>query len=72
MDEETGEIEPSIVSMECGICKDKHKVECRSGNVKTWINKYASVHYHSDPLSPRSASEQVKAIKAAREKRLKG
>lgn len=60
VDLETGEIEPAIILLRCVKCSEARKVECKTGNVKTWINRFASVHYHSNPLDPNSVSEKIR------------
>lgn len=61
------EIEPSVVVMVCDLCKAEHKAICRTGNVKGWINRYASVHLHGDPLDPARVHAMAEAAKRSRE-----
>ena len=66
VDEETGEVDPSIVRIVCGVCNATHRVDCKTGNVRGWINRFASVHYHADPLDPKQAVRQAEVARAAR------
>jgi len=61
VDRATGEVEPSIVRMRCGRCGEEYKVACRTGNVRGWVNKFAKVHFHGDPLDPKQVTMQAQA-----------
>lgn len=55
VDPETGEAEPQLVRMRCGVCGDEHRVLCSSGAVRQWVLQFAKVHLHRDPLKPPAA-----------------
>lgn len=52
IDQDSGEVDPQIIRMECGECKQTHRVRCTSGNVTSWVNQFARVHLHADILDP--------------------
>ena len=70
VDAETGEIDPALVRIVCTRCGAEHRVQCRTGNVKGWVNKFASVHMHLDPMSPKRVTEQAAALTEQRAKKL--
>ena len=49
-DRETGEPEPQRVRMECERCGDTHQVECRSGQPREHVAKFAILHLHRDAM----------------------
>lgn len=67
--DEDGEVEPAIVEISCAKCGGRHRVECRTGNVRGWINKFAAVHFHADPLAPGNVVDQARAVEASRKRR---
>jgi dTMP kinase len=58
IDPETQIPDPQRWWVSCDICHAKHQGSCQSGGVKTWINRFASVHPHRDVLTSAEAPKQ--------------
>ena len=50
VDPETGEPDPQVVDLKCEVCGDTHRVECRSGQPREKVAKYALGHVHRDVM----------------------
>lgn len=57
VDPETGRAEPQLIVMRCGRCFAEHRHHCTTGNVRSWINRFAIVHLHQDILDPARVAE---------------
>lgn len=42
---------PQTVKMECTVCGTKWATVCSTGQVRTHIARFASLHLHRDPLA---------------------
>lgn len=45
--------EEQIVRAKCEVCGETFVRRCGSGNVRSWITRFAAVHLHRDPLHHR-------------------
>ena len=50
-DPETGLPEPQRIEARCSVCGATWQGECLSGQVRTHIARFGSVHAHRDPLA---------------------
>ena len=66
-DAETGEVEPAVISLSCKLCGESQTVLCLTGNVKGWINRWGSAHFHGNPLDAIQVRKQAEEAKARRE-----
>ena len=72
-DRATGEVEAQIVRMVCNQCGATYQVKCMSGAVRTWVTKFARVHFHGNPLDPAHVKRMADArVEARAEKQRKG
>ncbi len=55
-----GKPEPTWVLLSCDVCGETHRVRCESGAPRHWIQRWANVHLHRDPLDH---EKYLKAIK---------
>lgn len=69
IDPETGESDPQIVRIVCGKCNAAYQVKCTTGAVRAWVNRFATVHYHGDPLDPGHVRGMAQRAEARRESR---
>lgn len=69
LDPETGEPEPQMVHMACAQCGATYRVRCTSGAVRSWVNRFANVHFHGNPLDPGRVKRMAEARQEARRER---
>lgn len=41
---------PQKIFMHCEKCGENYQTTCTTGNVRSWINRFATVHLHRDPF----------------------
>lgn len=49
---------PMKIEMSCSLCGDRYQKTCETGAVHQWVQKFALVHVHRDPMrvGPQGAS----------------
>lgn len=48
--DDEGKPVPTWVHLSCDVCKATHRVRCDSGAPIAWVQRWARVHLHRDPL----------------------
>lgn len=69
VDPETGIPEPQLVQIVCNKCQATYRTKCSSGAVRSWVNKFARVHFHGDPFDPGHVNRMAEARQEARKER---